>query len=567
MEPVVFDFADDAPAPRAFALRPYQVECIDAVRQGWLEYGRQLFVLPGGMGKTLCFSAMAKEEVDAGGRVLIIVHTDELIEQARSKLLSSTGLESDKEKADEHASPYAKVVVASVQTLARINRLTGFSDDHFTLVIVDEAHRGLSNSHLRIKNYFHFGAQSLDEGWKMPEPGMPYEKKARVVGCTATNSRGDKRSLGEFYEHMAHEINLLDAVHGGWLVRPIVKNIPLKIDMRGVKVSRSPQGSDYDLQEVSQRMAPIIREIALQLSIHAAGLKTVVFTPSVDTARMLAEALSEKGMDASFVSGMCNDRDEKIEAFRRAGPGSIMCNALLVVEGFDVPDITGVCVLRPTKIWGFYVQACVRGTRTLPGVIDGLETAAERLAAIAESAKPCFYIIDFLWLTDRLDLVAPVDLVATKPQIREAMIASGDLDLVAAEAGAERDFLESLAKAAKKHANKAARTIDPLAWAVSLGDAKLATWEPESKWEEEPPTAGQLDFLEKNSISTSGIKYKGLASKVIGLVLARMKMKLATPRQLSLMKELGLNELTCATLTSTDATYLIDATIKLKKTL
>lgn len=563
--PEVLDLDFDEPVATTFRHRPYQTECIAAVNSGWAEASRQIVVMAGGCGKTVVFSAISKLEVGRAGRVLILAHTDELLEQAIDKLHRSTGLVADKEKADSHASPEASVVVASVQTLSRPDRLTGFADDHFSLVIVDECHRALSPSYLRVMSYFHFGAESLNPEWQAPDVGVPYQHKARVLGVTATASRGDKKNLGEFFQRVAYEYGLLEAVRDGYLVRPIVKNIPLKIDLRGVKISRSSTGADFDLGEVTARIAPILREIAKQIAIAAPNLKTVIFMPSVETARLLSEALTSEGLNASFVSGQCPDRDDKIEAFRGAGPGSVLCNALLLVEGFDVPDITGVCILRPTKIWNFYVQAVVRGTRTLTGLIDGLETKEERLAAIAASAKPTFTIIDFLWLSDRIDLVQPVDVVAGKPEIRERMLASGETDLVKAEATAERDLLQSLAKAARKHARKQARTIDPIAWAVSLGDAALAGWEPQTKWDSQPPTASQIAFLQKNGYDTANVKYKGLADKIIGKLVVRMKAGLATPRQLSLMQQLGLDEQTCATLTIREATETIDRIIAERK--
>lgn len=562
------DIEDDAPAPRAFKMRKYQAETISAVFETWKDWSRQLVVMAGGCGKTVVFSAITKRIIESNltNKVLILAHTDELLEQAIDKLYRSTGLLAEKEKASDYASPEARVVVASIQTLARPGRLTGFADNHFSHVIVDECHRSLSPSYLRVLNYFHFGAESLVEGWAAPEPGFSYHHKAKVLGVTATASRGDKRSLGEFYQHVSQDYGLLEAVRDGYLVRPIVENIPLQIDLRGIKMSRSGgQGADLDLGEVSARIAPILREIAKQLAPRAAKLKTVIFTPSVETAKMLSEALQHEGMSASFVSGACNDREAKIEAFRSAGPGTVLCNALLVVEGFDVPDITGVCILRPTRIWSFYVQATVRGTRTLPGLIDHLETAEERLAAIAGSAKPHFTVFDFLWLSDKIDLVQPVDLVCTKPEVRKLLAESGATDLVAGEAIAERDFLKSLAAAAKKHARKAARTIDPLAWAVSLGDAKMATWEPETKWDEEPATAGQLEFLAKQGMDVTNVKYKGLASYIIGTYLKRMKLHLATPRQLTLMKQLGLPEDKAATMTNKEAGAFLDARLGKRK--
>lgn len=561
-----FSLDEDFAATDGTEDRPYQVECCAAIVAGWKENSRLLAVLATGCGKTRIFSRITQGEVAAGNRVLILAHTEELLEQAIDKLKAATGIEAEKEKADSKASPYAMVVVASIQTMSRDARLRGFAPDHFGLVICDETHRALAPSYQKVLRYFHFGAESLADNWLMPEPGMPYRPLARCLGVTATADRGDRRSLGEFYQACVYDFGLLEACREGWLVRPIVKSLPIKIDLRGIKTSRmGGQGDDFSTAEVAQRISPFLNSIADAIVQEAADKKTVCFLPSIETAEMMAEALGIRGLDASFVSGACPDREQKIATYHAAGPGTVICNAMLLIEGWDCPDISCVCNLRVTKIRSLYAQIVGRGTRTLPGLIDRLSTREARLAAIASSDKPTLTILDFLWLSDRLDLVNPVDLVATKPAIRELMMASGESDLLLAEAGATRDFLKNLEKAAKANAKKTARTLDPLAWAVSLGDAKLATWEPDSKWEEAPPTPGQLNFIRQQGMATDNIKFKGFASKIITTLIARMKLGLATPSQLNFMHTLGLPEQECAVLTIKQATSAIDQTIKAKR--
>jgi len=552
IEVLDFDFVEEA-AP-TLNPRPYQIECLDAIRDGWKDYSRLLAVLSTGGGKTIIFSMVTQEVVNAGGKVLIVAHTEELLDQAIDKLYRTTGITADKEKADEYAGPYASVVVASIQSMSRTNRLLGFTDDHFDLVICDESHHVISKSYMKVMCYFHFGAESLQEDWKMPEPGIPYEHKARCLGVTATADRGDKRSLGEFYQHCCYEFGMLEMCREGWLVRPIVKNIPIKLDMRGVK----KRAGDYDAGQVSERITPFIKEIARNIAIEAKDRKTVVFMPSVDTARQMAIALKEHGLDADFVSGACNDRNEKVAAFDRKGNGSAVVCAVLLLEGWDSCTVSCVVVLRLTKIRSLFVQAAGRAARTLPGIIDGLDTKEERLAAIAASPKPNMLLLDFLWLTDKLDFIQPVDLVATTPAMKKAMIETGMDDLIEAEKVAERDLMKAIEKAAKRHAKREARVIDPLALAVSLGDSALANWEPETKWDSDPMTDGQRKFLIGQHVDVTNIKYKGLASKVITRLVARMKMKLATPMQLNFMIKLGIPENECATLTMGEAGRLID---------
>lgn len=562
---IEFDDAPASPAPAQFALRDYQNDCLGSISDAWTEFSRILAVLGTGCGKTIIFSRVASAEVGKGNRVLILAHTDELLEQAMEKLHFSTGLRAEKEKAGQFASMDAAVVVASVQTLSRENRLARFAPDHFALVIVDEAHRSLAASYQKIVRYFHFGADALRPDWVQPEPGAEYQAFARILGVTATADRGDKRSLGEFYQKCVFDYGLLQACRDGYLVRPVVRNIPLQIDLKGVKTSRSANGSDFDLQGVIERLSPVIDEAAKHFYMVARDRKTVVFMPSIETARMGARASRELGMDAAFVSGACADRKDKLAAFDAAGPGAIIYNAMLLTEGWDCPDVSCVCVMRPTKIRALYTQCVGRGTRTLPGVINGLNAPEERRAAIAASAKPDLLILDFLWLSDRLDLVKPIDLVVERPDLRKALADGTDgrdeFDLMEAEGAANRDLLQTLEAAAKANAKKKSRTIDPLAWAVSIGDAALATWEPEGKWDEMPPTKGQLEMLERAGIDLAAVTCRGMASKIIDRIIQRHKLGLATAKQLRMLRRIGLPDEQAALMSFKDASAMITAFI------
>src|SRR5215471_8782605 len=130
-------------------LRDYQHDSINSVLTKWTEFDRLLGVAPTGSGKTIKFAHIANARLRTG-RVLILAHRDELINQAREKLFRACGLATAKEKADDRADLDAGVVVASVQTLARNDRRQRFPRDHFRTVIVDEAHRTLGDSYLRI---------------------------------------------------------------------------------------------------------------------------------------------------------------------------------------------------------------------------------------------------------------------------------------------------------------------------------------------------------------------------------------------------------------------------------
>lgn len=535
LSPLCLD--DDAPAP-GFALRDYQVQCLSAIEAGWKTQSRLLAVLGTGGGKTIIFANVAKREVERGGKVLILAHTDELLDQAIDKLERSTGLTAEKEKADERASPYAQIVVASVPTLQRTERLTSFSHDHFSLIIVDETHRVLAKSYQKILAWFHFGPASMEPDWKMPNPLVNHPHHARVLGVTATPDRGDKRNIGEFYAACVFNHGMLQLCRDGYLVRPIVKNIPLKIDIRSVKKT----AGDFDAGDIAHQITPFLAQIAHYIATLAKDRKTVVFTPTVETASLMAEAMRAEGLDASFVSGACPDRHEKIEAFHSKGAGSAIANAMLLTEGWDHAEVSCIVPLRITKIRSLLAQCVGRGTRPLAGTIDGLDSVEERLAAIAASAKRDLLVFDFLWLHDRLDLIGPVDLFASTPAIRKAMLKSGETDLLKAEEVAQREVLKALEKEAKKHQHRQPRTIDPLAFAVSVGDSVLSTYVPENAADAAPPAKEELEIILNAGLDSSAIKNSGQAQKLISRLIERDKMGLASVKQLNFLKQLGVPE-------------------------
>jgi superfamily II DNA or RNA helicase len=502
---------------------------------------------------TVVFSNLAKREVDRGGRVLIVAHTDELLDQAIDKLKRSTGLHADKEKADSYAHPGASVVVASIQTLARKSRLLGFRDDHFSLVIVDEAHRSLAESYQRVMRYFHFGAHAIEDEWEMPPSEFPTIHKAKILGVTATADRGDKRGLGEFYQYVAFDHGLLQAVRDGYLVRPIVRNVPIKIDLKGIR----RMAGDYSAEDLAIRITPFLKAIAGAIKTEAFDRKTVVFTPSVETAKLISEACREVGLSSDFVSGNCDDRAEKIARFDKGPAGSVIACAMLLIEGWDCDTASCVCILRPTKIRSMYVQAVGRCTRPLSGLIDNLPTPDERLASISKSAKKDCMILDPLWLADRMDLIRPVDLVTTNPKVREKMIEDLDGDLVNAELRAERDLMKAVEKAAKQHSKKKSRTIDPLAFAVNVGDQALSSYEPQEPWEAQAPDAQQIKFLEQNGIDISKILCRGHAAKIEEKIKNRKHLGLCTPKQMNFLIKMGLPETEAALKSFEEAGRLI----------
>lgn len=541
-----------------FRVRSYQKEWKECVRKDFSQgFTRLLIDAPGGTGKTTYFASEASDEWRIrGGRTLILENRDRLVRQTADRIRKETGLEVDIEMSDQHASPFAPIVVASVQSLGRVNRLKGFSDTHFSLVVADEAHLSLAPQWVRCMNYFHYGAESIEEGWTKPEDGT-YKARAMIVGTTATPDLGKKRSLGAIYQKFTARYYYLQAVKDGWLVPPVTKCVPVKIDVRKLRTGRTANGADYRPEDVSAMIIPIIEDLAKQILLEASDRKTMCFVPSVECARLMAEALRRLGMDANFVSGECLDIDEKTEYFQRAGKGTVLVNCAIYVAGVDFPDCDCVAWFRPTLSRAFYIQGVYRASRVLPGLVNDDMTAEERCIAIALSTKPNMLILDPLFVSDRIDLCDFYDLFSDNPEVKKKIKVSGDISLEAVQK-AERDFVKALEKAAKRAEHKQSRIINPIAWALSLGDEKLASWEPENDREARPPSEGQLRILRQFHIDVAKIKYFGLAQLVIGKVLHRQHQKLASPGQLDMLHLFGLSDEQAALLSAAEAAATID---------
>ncbi len=517
------EFLDDAPAP-AFRLRDYQLKTKQAITDGWQEPGitRQLAVLATGLGKTCTFAVIAREEV-AGVNVLIIAHRDELIDQAIDKC-REWGLYAAKEKADDRASQFDRCVVASIQTL-RGARLESWPANYFGLIIIDEAHHSAADSYLALIAHF---------------------PRARVLGFTATPDRMGRKQLGAIFQRIAFDYGLREACYDGWLVRPTVEAIPVKVDIRGIADMRRPDGTRIEnptqnqIDEfTAQKLTPFLSEMCRLLVSKIGRRKTLVFVPSVQIASMASSIVNNLGVRSTFVSGECPDRTEKIMAYS-SDRVQVMFNAQLLGEGYDLDSISCVSLWRATKSTGFMKQAYGRGTRPLKSIIRELNSAGSAIARqqlILASSKPDLLILDPLWLYEKHDLCTPARLVARDDSVAEAM-AGAQGDLLESEKKAERDLLEKLEKDVRKNARRQAKVIDPLIFATALHNYDAATYEPETDHDAEPASPRQLSFLRRQAIDVSKVTCFGHAQLLVKTVMGRFAGKKATVRQLNFLSSL-----------------------------
>ena len=486
-------------------LRPYQQQARDRIHAEWdAGHTRTLLVLPTGTGKTIVFASVAADQVRAGDRVLILAHRGELLEQAADKLQRSTGLVSAVEKAESTClDSWFRVVVGSVQTLQRTARLERFPQDYFGTIIIDEAHHAITDGYRRILDYF---------------------GDAKVLGVTATPDRGDMRNLGEVFDSLAFEYKLTDAIKEGYLCKIMAQTIPLQLDITSVTMS----GGDYAVGDLGTALDPYLEQIAAEMARRCRSRKTVVFLPLIKTSQKFRDLLNTYGFRAAEVNGQSDDRRQVLADFD-AGKYNVLCNSMLLTEGWDCPSVDCVVVLRPTKVRSLYSQMVGRGTRLSPGKTDLL-------------------LLDFLWMTDKHELCRPADLVCedrtVARQMTEHLAETGcpeDIEEAAAQASedvvAQRE--EALAKQLEEQRRKKAKLVDPLQYEMSIQAEDLAGYVPAFGWEAGPPSEQQTAALEKLGILPDAVESAGKAALLLDRLNKRRDEGLTTPKQIRCLEKYG----------------------------
>lgn len=388
--------------------RDYQLDCINAT---WNEITvdteqrpATLALMPTGTGKTIVFGHLADRWIkEERGRVLILAHRRELIDQAAAKFHRVSGHRPHIEMADKHASKtshfnwdFGQVVVGSVATM-KGKRLGRWDKNAFSLIITDEAHHATASGYRSIYDHF---------------------DKAALVGVTATPDRSDKNPLGKVFGSVAYQMQILDAINRGWLVPIRQKFVHVEsIDLSGV--ASNWKGDDFDESKLDavMRQDENIHRIARPTFETAGTRPTLVFATSVAHAKAISDVLNSyrQGCSAYVASYMLDNegnqsnypeetRTAEIAAFQ-TGQRQFLVSCGVFLEGFDAPPTALVAMARPTKSRSLYAQALGRGTRPLDGVVDPWPTAEERIDAIAASAKPDMLVMDFVGNSGKHKLV------------------------------------------------------------------------------------------------------------------------------------------------------------------
>ena len=332
---------------------------------------RMIINLPTGTGKTMIGMLVAQR---IGGRMLWVVHREELIKQAARTLGQVWPEASYGVVKAERGEIDAQVVLASVQTISQDHWVRKLKQQRFDLVTVDECHHAAAFTYRKV-----MGASGSFFG----DPRIP------TLGLTATVERGDHIGLelglqrtdlqdtdielipkGDrrgppVFQKVVYQMQLLEAIKLGWLVGIQNQRVVLNFDLDSISI---PNG-DYHEGALGAAMlqAKAAQATAASYIAHGLGRKALVFTVTVEQARLTSQALSDLGVAAAWVSGDTPTglRESLLDQLHD-GELQVICNCGVLTEGFDEPSVSCIVVARPTRSKPRYLQMIGRGLRTCP---------------------------------------------------------------------------------------------------------------------------------------------------------------------------------------------------------
>lgn len=503
----------DAPV---IELRDFQLHANDRVHLAFTEYQRALGVAPTGCGKAVMSAALIRDclaqkaaFVCSTPRCLLLVNREELLQQAVEKIHMVSGLYAAVERGADKAPEDAPIVVATIQSMC--GRLGRYPQDHFGLVIVDEAHLFATAQSKDVLDWFCRRELGGD---------------AYLVGVTATPQTTGKRALSKIYDTIAYEITLPELVKKGMLSNIKVQTVPLTIDLRHV----SRAAGDFNEEELDTVVRPYFKAVAEAMRAHPKR-KWLCFLPLIKTSEAFAKILNEEGIPAKHIDGTSSDRKDLLMQFRHDHFQALCCSSLLTT-GYDEPSITGIVNLRPTQSRILLTQILGRGTRIKP----------------KGSAHEDLLVLDFLWQYELNKIISPASLVAgheeDEIEVAKRLQSGEEVDLlsVARDVSAERH--EALAKKLAESQRKKGKLVDLMQLIqMGLGEDKnfvdVLDYEPTMGWHSRPASEKQLSALERFGIARESVKDSGHASALLEMSMQRVTKRLATFKQLAAIKRMG----------------------------
>jgi len=390
-------------------LRDYQEEAVASAIEAMRAGGSTLLVMATGLGKTVVFAEVIRRYMSqgTGRRALVLAHRVELIHQAAATLRRvcqcDVEIEMGEQRAREDMYHRAPIVVSSVATqVARSGdqrRMHRFDAKQFGIVVIDEAHHAVADSYRMTLEHYKTG-------------------RCRVLGVTATPDRADESALGSIFDSVAMEYGIREGVQSGWLVPVKQRLVSVRsLDFTGCRTTAGDlNGADLDsIMRYEENLHGMVYP-----TIELAGdRRGVIFAASVAHADRISEILNRHRSASAISVNAKTHPDERREMFRGFAEGRYqwLVNVGVATEGWDDAALDGkgvqvIAMMRPTKSRALYCQMVGRGTRPLPGTVDGLDSPDARRSAIASSAKQAVEVLDYCGNSGRHRLVHLADALA-----------------------------------------------------------------------------------------------------------------------------------------------------------
>ena len=309
--------------------------------------------MPTGTGKTMVLASLVikilKDERIKGrsGKILIVAHRRELIEQIQNTLKKVFFFENSPVPSDEGAT--AHISVMSIQWLSRNIDMVRKKPD---LVIIDEAHHALAKTY-----------QMLWTAW--PE--------AKFLGLTATPYRMSGDGFTDLFEVLVDSWSVKRFIADGWLSPYDYYSIRPDSEEQKEIDSLKKRGADGDFQmkELREKLdvRPSIERLFESFERFAFDKKGIIYAIDIAHAEHIAEFYRLQGVNTVAISSKtpAKERAEVIRTFKDENRIQILVSVDLFSEGFDCPDVEFIQLARPTLSLAKYLQMVGRGLRSCKG--------------------------------------------------------------------------------------------------------------------------------------------------------------------------------------------------------
>jgi superfamily II DNA or RNA helicase len=290
---------------------------------------------------TVCFAGLIHRFLNKKStNVLILVHREELLRQARKTLYEWYGLIAEPITAGTRNLPNGNIFVAMAETANNRLKKNPNYFPNIGLVIVDEAHLGSFR-----KLLLHF-----------PD--------CLTIGFTATPiSAKKKEPLNGIYEDIVTCIDIPDLIAEGSLCPNItyhVKNINRK------ELSISKGEFDDKVMGAAYSKPKQVHNTVEAYKNNCLGKKTLIFNCNVEHSKLVCAAFLQAGLPARHLDGNSTDRKEAIEWFKNT-EDAILCNVGILTTGFDEPSVCAIIMNKATLSLPLWLQCTGRGSRPYPG--------------------------------------------------------------------------------------------------------------------------------------------------------------------------------------------------------